>query len=118
MVLSVAPLFDLGVDFHVFYAKIWVLRARILIKSITLLLELLGKRAKYHARFRSYHLSVDHLVMVRIITKRCCNNKTNLLCCFVDLIKYFGILSRSSLGNRLEEIKFLSELRDIVVLTV
>jgi hypothetical protein len=31
MVLPVAPLFDLGVDFHVFYAKIWVLRARVLI---------------------------------------------------------------------------------------
>jgi hypothetical protein len=31
MVLPVAPLFDLGVDFHVFYAKIWVLRARVLV---------------------------------------------------------------------------------------
>jgi hypothetical protein len=30
-VLLVAPLFDLGVDFGVFDAKIWVLRARVLI---------------------------------------------------------------------------------------
>jgi hypothetical protein len=31
MVLLVAPLFDLGVDFHVFYGKIWVLRDKVLI---------------------------------------------------------------------------------------
>jgi hypothetical protein len=31
MVLLVAPIFELGVDFHVFYAKIWVLRARVII---------------------------------------------------------------------------------------
>jgi hypothetical protein len=31
MVLPVAPPFDLGVDFDVFYEKIWVLRARVLV---------------------------------------------------------------------------------------
>jgi hypothetical protein len=31
MVLPVAPLFDLGVDFDVFYAKIWVFWARVLV---------------------------------------------------------------------------------------
>ena len=31
IVPPVTPLFDLGVDFHIFYAKIWVLRARVLV---------------------------------------------------------------------------------------
>ena len=31
IVLPVAQLFDFWVDFHVFYAKIWVLRARVLV---------------------------------------------------------------------------------------
>jgi hypothetical protein len=31
MVLPIAPHFDMGVLFHVFYAKIWVLRDRVLI---------------------------------------------------------------------------------------
>ena len=31
VVLPIAPLFDLGVDFHVFYAKIWVLKVRVLV---------------------------------------------------------------------------------------
>jgi hypothetical protein len=36
MVLLVAPLFDLGVDFDVFYEKMWVFLARVLIKSVDL----------------------------------------------------------------------------------
>jgi hypothetical protein len=31
MVLPVAPLFDLGVDFNVFYVKLWVFWARVLV---------------------------------------------------------------------------------------
>jgi hypothetical protein len=34
---------------------------------------------------------MDHLVMIMIIAEECCNNKTNLLFCFIDFIKVFDI---------------------------
>jgi hypothetical protein len=58
---------------------------------------------------------MDHLVMLRIIAEECHNNKTNLLCCFIDFRKYFDTVPRTNLWNRLEEIKVPSELRAIAV---
>jgi hypothetical protein len=87
----------------------------ILEKKINIWLEIHGKRAKGQARFRGYHSTMDHLVTLRIIAKECHNNKTNLLCCFVDFRKYFDIVPRTNLWNRLEEIKVPFELRVVVV---
>jgi hypothetical protein len=83
----------------------------ILEKKINIWLESHGKRAKGQARFRSYHSTVDHLVMLRIIVEECHNNKTNLLCCFIDFRKYFDTVPRTNLWNRLEELKVPFKLR-------
>jgi hypothetical protein len=47
--------------------------------------------------------------------EECHNNKTNLLCCFIDFRKYFDIVPRTNLWNRLEEIKVPFKLRVVVV---
>jgi hypothetical protein len=58
---------------------------------------------------------MDHLVTLRIIAEECHNNKTNLLCCFIDFRKYFDTVPRTNLWNRLEELKVPFELRVVVV---
>jgi hypothetical protein len=63
----------------------------------------------------SYHSNMDHLVTLLIIVEKCRNNTTNLLCCFVDLRKYFGTIPKTNLWNRLEEIKVPFKLRDVVI---
>jgi hypothetical protein len=83
----------------------------ILEKKISLWLESHRKRAKGQARFRRYHSTMDHLVTLRIIVEECHNNKTNLLCCFIDFRKSFDIVPRTNLWDRLEEIKVPFELR-------
>jgi hypothetical protein len=50
-------------------------------KKINVWLERHEKRVKDWVGFRSYHSTVEHLVMFRIIIEECHNNKTNLLCC-------------------------------------
>jgi hypothetical protein len=50
----------------------------ILEKKITLWIEIHGKRAKGHDRFRIYHSNFDHLVTFRINAEEFGNNKTNL----------------------------------------
>jgi hypothetical protein len=83
----------------------------ILEKKIIIWLESHGKRAKGQARFRRYHSTVDHLVTFKIIAEEFRNTKTNLFCCFVDFRKYFDMVPRKNLWNRLEEIKVPLELR-------
>jgi len=53
--------------------------------------------------------------MLRIIAEECCNNKSNLLCCFVDFRKDFDTVLRNNLCNRLEELKVPFELRDAAI---
>jgi hypothetical protein len=70
-----------------------------------------SKRFKGQARFKGSHSIVDHIFMLRIIVDECHNNKTNLLCCFVDFRIFFDIVTRTNLWNMLEEIKFPFMLR-------
>jgi hypothetical protein len=84
-------------------------------KKISLWLESHDKRAKGQAGFRRYHSTVDHLVTFRIIAEEFCNTKTNLFCCFVDFKKYFDIVPRKNLWNRLEEIKVSLKLRVVAI---
>ena len=62
----------------------------ILEKKISLWLEIHGKRAKGHAKFRRYHSIVDHIVTFRIIAEEFRDTKTNIFCCFVDFRKAFA----------------------------
>jgi hypothetical protein len=73
------------------------------------------KRAKGQVSFRGYHSIVDHLITLRIIVEECHNNKTNLLCCFIDFRKSFDTVPRTNLWNRLEELKVPSKLRAVAV---
>jgi hypothetical protein len=54
---------------------------------------------------------VYHIFTFRIITEEFFHNKTNIFCCFVDFRKYFDMVPRKNLWNRLEEIKVPLELR-------
>jgi hypothetical protein len=87
----------------------------ILEKKIDTWLESHGKRARGQAGFRGYHSTVDHLVTFRIIAEECRNDKTDLLCCFIDFRKYFDTVPRTNLWNRLEELKVPFELRVVAV---
>jgi hypothetical protein len=51
----------------------------ILEKKIRIWIESHNKRAKGHAGFKSYHSTIDHLIMLRIIVGECRNNKNNIL---------------------------------------
>jgi hypothetical protein len=83
----------------------------ILEKNINLWLESHGKRDKGWSGFRRYYSTVDHLVTFRIISEEFRNTKTNFFFCFVDFRKYFDMVPRKNLWNRLEEIKVPLELR-------
>ena len=74
-----------------------------------------GKIDKGQVGFRRNHSTTDHLVTLRIITKEFHNNKSNLLCCFVDFIKAFDTVPRNNPWNRLEEIKVPFELRVVAI---
>jgi hypothetical protein len=87
----------------------------ILENKISIWLESHGKRAKDQANFRGYHSTVDHLIGLRIIVEDCLNNKTTLLCCFIEFRKKFVIVLRTNLWNRLEELKVPSELRVVAI---
>jgi hypothetical protein len=89
-------------------AKLYII---ILEKKIIIWIEFHEKRDKFQAGFIGYHSIVDHLVTVRIIAKEYCNNKTNILCCFVDFRKACDIIPITNLWNRLEELKFPSKLK-------
>jgi hypothetical protein len=58
---------------------------------------------------------VDHLVTFRIIAEEFHNTKTNHFCCFVDFRKYFDMVPRKNLWNRLEEIKVPLDLRVVAI---
>jgi hypothetical protein len=58
---------------------------------------------------------VDHVVAFNIIVEEFCNTKTNIFCCFVDFRKFFDMVPRKNLWNRLEEIKVSLELRDVAI---
>jgi hypothetical protein len=73
------------------------------------------KRAKGQVKFRGYHSTVYHFVNIMIIIEECFNNKTNLLCCFIDFRKKNDTMPRTNLWNRLEERKVPFEIRDVVV---
>jgi hypothetical protein len=47
--------------------------------------------------------------------EECCNNKTNILCCFIDFRKSFETLSITNLWNRLEERKVPFMLRVVAI---
>ena len=49
--------------------------------------------------------------MLRISVEECCNDKSNLFCCFVDFRNSFDIVPRNNLCKRLEELKVPFELR-------
>ena len=49
-----------------------------------------------------YHSTLDHLGTLMIIVKECYDNKTNVLCCFIDFRKYFNIMPKANLWNRLD----------------
>ena len=49
--------------------------------------------------------------MLRIIVEECCNDKSNLLCCFVDFRKAFDTVPTNNIWNILEELKVPFELR-------
>ena len=56
-----------------------------------------GKWAKDQAGFRRKHSTMDHLFTLRIIAEECCNNKSDMFCCFVDFIKAFDTMARNNL---------------------
>ena len=66
----------------------------ILEKKINNWLESEGpKLAKGQAGFRRKHSTTDHLVTLRIIVDQCCNDKSNLFCCFVEFRKAFDTVA-------------------------
>ena len=83
----------------------------ILERKLSIWLESEGKRVKGQTGFRKQHSTTDHLVTLRIIMEECCNDKSNLLCCFVDFRKAFDTVPRNNLWNRVEELKVPFELR-------
>ena len=62
-----------------------------------------------------YHSIVDHPVTFRIIAEEFLNTKTKFFCCFVDFRKYFDMVPRKNLWNRLEEKKVSIKLRAIAI---
>jgi len=84
-------------------------------KKRSIWLESHKKRAKGRDGFRGYHSIVDHLIMLRIIVEEYCNNKNNLVYCFVEFRKYFDTMPKTNLWNRLEELKVPFGLRVVVV---
>ena len=70
-----------------------------------------GKRAKVQGSFRRIHSIVNHLITLKIIAKKCGNNKTNLFCSFVDVRKYFDMVPRTNLWNILEGLKVPFDLK-------
>ena len=74
-----------------------------------------GKWAKGQTGFRRNHSTMDHLVTLRIIANECCNNKSDLYCCFADFRKDFDTMPRNNLWNRLEELKVPFDLRVSVI---
>ena len=81
-----------------FLAKLYGI---ILEKNINGWIEMEGKLAKGQASFRRNHSTTDHLLTLRIIAEQCRNNKSGLFCCFVYFRKYFGIVPRNYLCNRI-----------------
>ena len=87
----------------------------ILEKKINEWLEMEGKRAKGQAGFRKNHSTTDHLITLRIIAKKCRNNKSNMFCCFVDFRKAFDTVPRNNMWDRIEELKAPFELRVVAI---
>lgn len=87
----------------------------ILERKLSIWLESEGKQAKGQACFRKQHSTTDHLVMLKIIVEECRNDKSNLLCCFVDFRKVFNTVPTNNLWNRLEELKVPFELRVVAI---
>jgi hypothetical protein len=46
---------------------------------------------------------------------KCHNNKTSLLCCFVDFRKVFDTMTMTNLWIRLEELKVPFKLRVVII---
>ena len=69
------------------------------------------KRVKDKVVFMIYHSIVDHLVTLRPIVMECHNNKTNILCCFVEFRKTLDTMVKTNLCNILEEFKISLKLR-------
>ena len=63
----------------------------ILEKNVNIWLEILVKKVKGHAVVIRYHSAMDHLVRPRTIVEKCCNNKINLMCCFVEFKRTFNV---------------------------
>ena len=70
----------------------------ILEKKMNGWLEMKIKRAKGQAGFRKNHSTTDHLLTLSIIAEECCNNKSDLFCCFVDFRKSFDTMPRNNLS--------------------
>jgi hypothetical protein len=87
----------------------------ILEKKINIWIEIHIISIKGEIRFRSYHSIMDHIITLKIIVEEFHNNKTNLLCCFVDFKEVFHIDPKTNIWNRLEELKVPFKLRYIAI---
>jgi len=87
------------------------LYGNILEKKLSIWIESEGKQAKGQGGFRRKNSVRDHLITLRIIVEECCNDKSNLFCCFVDFRKAFDMVPKNNLWNRLEELNVPYELR-------
>ena len=66
-------------------------------KRISIRLENKGEQAKGQVGFRRHGSTKNHLVMLMIIVKECCKNKSNMFYYFVDFRKYFDTMPRKNL---------------------
>lgn len=64
----------------------------ILEKKLSLWLKNHGIRDKEKYGFKRHHLTIDHLVTLRIIAEEYRNSKVDLLCYFLDFRKAFDIV--------------------------
>ena len=64
----------------------------------------------------SYHSTMNHLFMLRNITKvQCHNNKINLLSFCIDFRKSFDTMHKTNIWNSLEKLKVPLELKFVVI---
>ena len=82
---------------------------------ISIWIESQTKRAKGQVNFRRYHPTIDYLITFNTIMEVCCNNKLNILSCFVEFKKDFYIVPRNNLLKILKELKVYFELRAIAI---
>ncbi|MCO5590499.1 hypothetical protein L7F22_044469 [Adiantum nelumboides] len=73
-----------------------------------------NKRAIGQAGFRPKHSTIDHLITLRVITKKCRLKGQIMYCCFVDFQKAFDTIPRANLWARMERLRVPTYLRRAV----